>query len=89
MYPPDYETGDEYDSPCDKYGCGFATHHPACSHYTPPEPPKSKAEIEAELNKPVRCLLCDKVVPFREVKDYACCRSCLLEEQLWTIVWVK
>ena len=76
MYPPDYETGDEYDTPCDKYGCGFASHDPRCSYYQSPAPIKTKAEVEAELDSPIQCMMCGRTVRFREVQDAGCCRNC-------------
>lgn len=76
MYPKGYTTGDEYDSPCDRYGCGFASHDPRCTHYTAPRRPQTQAEIEAELNTLVDCLLCGKTVRFREVQQNACCNAC-------------
>lgn len=76
MYPPNYRTGDEYDTPCDEYGCGFASHDPRCAYYKPPEPPKTAAEIQAELNTLVDCMLCGKTVRFSEVRETACCRAC-------------
>lgn len=77
MYPPGYETGDEYESSCDKHGCGFATHHPACRHYTPPTPSNPPDQRDVQLGKSARCLRCGKVLSFREVeKNHGCCTRC-------------
>jgi len=76
MYGPNYTTGDEYDSPCEEYGCGFASHDRRCPHYQPPARPLTDAELKAEMDSLAECLICGKTVRFRELQATACCRAC-------------
>lgn len=78
MYPPNYRTGDEYDSPCEEYGCGFASHDPRCPHYQPPKPPPTPEEIAAEGEEVVPCLVCQRPTKFKELRDTAMCPKCHL-----------
>lgn len=87
MYTSDYRTGDEYDTPCEEWNCGMASHDHRCPFYTPPEPPKSKAQIEQELDTLVSCIQCGKQVRFREVQQTAACDDCNANDD-FEIIWL-